>query len=250
MFNFWKKREKASVLALSFSPFFSEYTTVLNRVVAFFESKTNLQVKKIHYCDSLNKDYHKDIKSIVGLKFDEISLLQLNVNDDMDKETELMIGFTHMENEVFAFCMLNNKLYVSLKEFYEVLELNQNVLYGFKYEIVIGKEDPINYLLSSEAAKINTIGLESERISKEKMWCFIKNQNKLLDGVFKDIFLENIMTESHVKRVAGTEFFSFLSQKGIISEVNKDVFYFKFENLNELKLARAIAYREKIVLCS
>lgn len=250
MFNFWKTRENASVLALSFSPFFSEYTTVLDRVVAFFESKTNLRLRKIHYCDSLNKDYHKDLKSVSGLKFDDVSLLQLNANDDMDKEAELMIGFTHMKNEVFAFCMLNNKFHVSLKEFYEILELNQNVLYGFKYEIVIGKETPSNYLLSSEAAKINTIGLESERISKEKMWCFIKNKNKLLDGVFKDIFLENIMTESHVKRIEGTEFSSFLSQKGIISEVNKGIFYFKFENLSDLNLARAIAYKEKIVLCS
>lgn len=250
MLSIFKKKEQANVIAFSIKPYIQDCVTVLNNIKNYFNSTVNINLQNVTYCNAKNEDIDIDIDKLFKLDIDDVSLLNFRTNSDMEKEKEVSIGFYPMDDdELLFYCMVNKKNIVNLLEFYNLMGIFENLNYSFIYEITIGIGTPAAYLLDDADSNKTVLGLPANRIKQKKMWCFIENKELLLQGVMKDVFMSNMITELHMQKIRCTSFYDFIVQHSNFQKVSPGVYFFEFISKDDLDRARELAYAEKLVLC-
>lgn len=249
MFNFFKKPQYGNVAAFSFSPFFEDYISFLKPLSEYLKIKYNLSLDHITYCNNNNKDISGLFSNFKNIQFNDVQLLHLGVNENMDSEILSNIGCSNFDKEVLIYCMINSEFEMDLRELYMLMDTQTKINYAFQYQVKLNKGIVNAYLLDSQDANRNVVGLAPARISVNKLQCFRKNQHALLEGIIKEIFLKNIINRLHFNRIKDTEFYNFITEKTLFDEIRDGIFYFEFSSHEQLLQAQEIAYKEKIVLC-
>ena len=250
MLNFGRKKELANVIGLMCKPYFLDYTEVLKRLQTYFERVYGLRLEYVTYSDSDNRDISGKLARFNKILFSDVSMLRIDTNKKMDDERELCATFSESKSEVLISIMINLKYTVHLREILSALGAGGNIYFGFMYEIELGKELVDGYLLNSSDSKKNVVNLPGIRLKEKLLYAMRLNRAELINGVLKDIFRKNIITNRHLDRLKGTQFLQFVQDQSAIQPFTEGVYLIEFKDDAALEQARKLAYKERLVFGS